>query len=971
MPTVSQTIKFRRQRHASELHKPWLKLGLVSGLLISMLLVIFTMAGIWYYLDLTRNLPSVDVLPSLLEPPNGTLLQPSRLYDRTHEHVILTLENPAASGRQYLFVGTNDKAGVNQASQYLVDATIAVFEPGFWKSPGYTLTGMSEGTHSTLAQLLISNLVLDDELPSLRRSIRERMLAAQVTAEFGRENILEWYLNSAQYGEYIYGADAAARAYFGMSATNLSLAEAAMLTAIGKTPSIKPMIGSQYLKDQQEQVIQAMYRYGFIRLDEAQKAFTEDLQFQTQIETHPLAPAFTDLVLMQLSSVLPLERISRGGYEIVTTLDYGLQQQAACASQIQLERIQGIQESSVTEDGTQCDAALLLPTLQTNGEKPLEELSANVVIVDPPSGQILSMVGEDSSEMVPAYPTVHPAGTILSPFLYLTAFTRGMSPATLLWDIPGTNGNTFSDFSQGDQAQGLSASYHGPVRLRMAFINDYAGAATEVLRQVGGDNVLLTQKRFGITTQGTESPSETTLYSLYSQQITLLESVQAYSVLANQGIMAGQPIVEGAEGNGSDGLSATSVLSVMGVNGQVRLDWTKPQVLPIANPQLTYLITEVLSDEKSRWSNLGHPNSLEIGRPAGAKVSLTNDTKDGWAVGYIPKLAIGVWIGDSHEQTGGISTEMPAGLWHAIMQYASSQMPVQEFEVPSGISRVQVCDPSGLLVSVLCPAIVQEIFLSGNEPTQIDNLYQKYFINHETGLLATIFTPSALLEEKVYLVVPPQAVAWAKEADLPIPPDTYDNIYSPPPASQDVLITNPLMFDQVGGLINIFGSAGGNGFSYYRLQVGQGLYPQQWIQIGEDVDRPVDDGLLGTWDTSGLEGLYVVQLMVVKQDQRVDRAILQVTIDNKGPQVQVLAPKAGEQFVYQQGENIIMQVSASDNLVLERVEFIVDDRLESTLIEPPFVILWPAQLGEHTLSIKAYDLAGNASEVTATFSVHK
>jgi hypothetical protein len=111
--------------------------------------------------------------------------------------------------------------------------------------------------------------------------------------------------------------------------------------------------------------------------------------------------------------------------------------------------------------------------------------------------------------------------------------------------------------------------------------------------------------------------------------------------------------------------------------------------------------------------------------------------------------------------------------------------------------------------------------------------------------------------------------------------------------------------------------------------------------------------------------------MVVRQDQRVDRAILQVTIDNKGPQVQVLAPKAGEQFVYQQGENIIMQVSASDNLVLERVEFIVDDRLESTLIEPPFVILWPAQLGEHTLSIKAYDLAGNESEVTATFSVHK
>jgi hypothetical protein len=179
------------------------------------------------------------------------------------------------------------------------------------------------------------------------------------------------------------------------------------------------------------------------------------------------------------------------------------------------------------------------------------------------------------------------------------------------------------------------------------------------------------------------------------------------------------------------------------------------------------------------------------------------------------------------------------------------------------------------------------------------------------------------------------------------------------------------MFDHVGGMINISGSAGGNDFSYYRLQVGQGLYPQQWIQIGEDVDHPVSNGLLGTWDTTGLEGLYVVQLLVVRQDQQVDRAMLQVTIDNKGPQVQVLNPLAGEQFAYQQGENLIMQVSASDNLVLDRVEIYVDDRLESTLLEPPFVILWTAQVGEHTLSVKAYDLAGNQSEVTTSFSVHK
>ena len=946
-----------------------MRVGLISGLLISLLLVIITMAGIGYYIDLTRNLPSVDILPTLLEPPNGILLKPTRLYDRTHEHVILTLENPAAAGAQYLHLETNSQAGVNQALKYLVDATVAVNDPGFWKEPGYTLTGISEGTHSTLAQQLISTLVLDAEPPSVKRNIRERMLAAQVTAQFGREKILEWYLNSAQYGEIIYGADAAARVYFNKSAEQLSLAEAAMLAAIAETPSINPVIVSQFLKDQQVLVIQKMLVYGFINAKEAQEALKENIQFQAQVGVHSIAPTYTGLVLMQLSLVLPLEHIYRGGFEIVTTLDYGLQLQAVCASQAQLAHLMGVQEQVFTYDGTPCEAASLLPTIPMAMEKPNGDLSANVVILDPHSGQILALVGEDGSGMFPAYPSGHPAGTILSPFLYLTAFTRGMSPATLLWDIPRINDNNALNIIMGGINEGISASYHGPVRLRMAFINDYSGAAAEVLEQVGIENVWMTEKQFGINTLNLERASGRTLGDLYSQQISLLESVQAYGILANQGVMAGHPDTESIAGNDQVVLNPGSILSVVGVDGQSWLDWTKPQVLPIVSPQLAYLTTDVLSDEKSRWPNLGHPNALEIGRPAGAKVSLTSDANNAWSVGYIPQLAIGVWMGYSQDEVGGISAEMPAGLWHALMQYASSQMSVQDFPVPTGINVVQVCDQSGLLVSPLCPGVVQEVFLSGNEPTQIDNLYKKFSINRETGLLATIFTPFNMVEEKVYQVVPPEAAAWAKEAGLPIAPDTYENIYAPPPTTEDVRFTQPRMFDHVGGQIKLIGSAQGESFSYYRLQVGKGLNPQQWIQIGEAVDNPVSEGLLGIWDTTGLEGLYIVQLLVVRQDKRVDQAVLQVTIDNTVPQVEILAPKEDEQFAYQQGAPIMINVSASDNLVLEKIEFYVDDKLESTLLGPPFIVLWHAQMGGHTLRVIAYDLAGNQKEVESSFTV--
>jgi membrane peptidoglycan carboxypeptidase len=971
MPNVSQIIKFRRQQQARYLRSPWAKLGLVAGLLVSLLAVIITMAGLWFYINLTRDLPSVEVLRSLLEPPNGTLLQPTRLYDRTHEHIIMSLENPAATGKQYLKVAMDGQEGANQFSKYLVEAMVAELDPDFWNHKGYTLTGISEGTHSTLAQVLVSNLVLENESPSVMRNIRERMLAAQVTAKYGREKILEWYLNNAQFGDFIYGADAAARVYFAKSATELSLAEAAMLTALVESPGINLKSGSQILKKQQELIIDKLLVEGFVNADEARRALKENLHFQDQITQKPMAPMFTEQVLMQLSSVLPLERVQRGGYDIITTLDYGLQLQAACASQAQVERIQRKAETTITYDGTSCEAGQLLPTIQPAAEKSLEDINAEVVILNPHSGQILALVGEGGSGMVQAYPKQHPAGSILSPFLYLTAFTHGMSPATLLWDIPSTNRSDATTALPNDVTQGSSTSYHGPVSLRKAFVNDYQGAAADVLQQVGVENVWLTEQLFGINTPDIIPGLETNLIDFYSQQITLLEGVQAYSVLANQGIMTGQPDIEKVTGNTQNRLDSTSILSVVGVDGRVWLDWSKPQDLVVVNPQIAYLTSDVLSDEKARWPTIGHPNSLEVGRPTAVKVSLTADANNAWVVGYIPQLAIGVWMGHTQGEESGIKVDMAAGLWHAIIQYVSSQMPLQDFTIPAGISRVQVCDPSGLLVSTLCPTIVQEVFLTNNEPAQIDNLYQKVYIDRETGLLATMFTPSEKVDEKVYLVVPPQAVAWAQSAGLAIPPDTYDSISTPPPPSGNVQFSNPKMFDQVGGQINLIGSAGGDNFSYYRIQVGQGLFPQQWLQIGEDVNHPVSDGLLGTWDTKGLEGSYIVELLVVRQDLKIERALLQVTIDNTPPQVQILTPKIDEQLSYGQVKNIIMNVSVSDNSVVQRVEYYIDNKLESTLYEPPFIIPWDAQMGEHTLQVSAYDLAGNQTRKEVSFSVIK
>jgi membrane carboxypeptidase/penicillin-binding protein PbpC len=292
------------------------------------------------------------------------------------------------------------------------------------------------------------------------------------------------------------------------------------------------------------------------------------------------------------------------------------------------------------------------------------------------------------------------------------------------------------------------------------------------------------------------------------------------------------------------------------------------------------MMNNVLSDEPARWPSLGHPNNLEIGRPIGAKIGQTAQGLDSWTIGYSPSLLVAVWTGAHASDSTRLAPPVSTGLWNGLMQVASQSMPPDGWSIPPGVTTLEVCDPSGLLPTKDCPSVVNEIFLSGNEPSQSDNLFRMVEVNNETGFLATVFTPPQLIEDKVFMIVPPEALDWAKSANIPLAPTTYDAIQ----ASQinpDVNITSPGMFTDLSGKVQFKGTASGADFDHYRLLVGLGLNPQQWIQVGSDSTTQVVNGFLGTWDTSGLNGLYAVQLQVIRTDQRVDTAVTQVTVNNK------------------------------------------------------------------------------------------
>jgi membrane peptidoglycan carboxypeptidase len=835
MPETIPILRARRTRRLSRQHasasrrrNAFVSAGIVLSLLLAALILISALA----YVGLTRDLPSIEILPGLLNPPDGLLLQPTRLYDRTGTRLLYTFA-PDESPRRYIPL---TEASPQHLPKVLADAVVAMADPQFWIHSGYSLNSLNNyDLHGTIAQRLAFDLLLYDEPPSLRRALRERLLAAQITRRFGRTQVLEWYLNSAHFGRYAYGVQAAAELYFGKAVDELTLAETAILAGILDAPALNPIDASQVALMRGREVLRLLERLKLVDQAEAERALAETpaIQPAPAAQAQP-TPAFVNLALSQLDSRFARARIQRGGLKILTSLDYDLQRQASCVTEVYATRLAGL-----PEPGAVCEEARWLPALPPGIS--IADSSASALILDPLTGQVLAVVGETIQGKETPLLTAHDPGSALDTFVYLTGFTGGLGPASLVWDIPGQ-----------DQVKNPDRKYHGPLRLRMALVNDYRAAAETVKTQMGAENVARITSSFGISND---------------QPATLLELAGAFGAFSAQGMYFGQNL-------GQD-FRPVAILQVEGLDHSMWLDWTTPQAKPVVSSALAYLMTDVLSDETARQPSLGTPNVLEIGRPAGVKLGASTDGLEAWTIGYTPARVVVTWTG-THMQGTALTPRLPAVLYSGLMQYASRDLPPDGWPVPAGVTTVNVCDPSGLLPSPDCPELVNEVFLSGNEPHEPDHLYRRLSINRETGLLATVFTPPQLVEQRTFMVVPTEALAWAQAAGIPIPPETYDAI-QPPPLNPEVNIRVPASFAEVQGKVQISGTAAGTDFASYRLLAGNGLNPQEWIEIVKS-DTAVSDGLLGEWDTQGLSGLYALQLIVTRTDQRVDTAVIQVTV---------------------------------------------------------------------------------------------
>jgi len=708
-------------------------------------------------------MPDPDALVARSSPDT------TKVYDR-EGRLLFEVLDPLA--------GRRSRVPLGELPEHFVQAVVATEDAGFFRHPGIqpraivrsALQGLRQGAivsgASTITQQLARLVLMDDaerRERSLRRKAREMVMAVRLTRRYDKNEILERYLNEVYFGQLAYGAEAAARTYFGKPAAQLDLAESALLAGLIQSPAAyNPLIDLRAARRRQAVVLRRMLEDGAITPREAELALEERLSLAPG--GGPMnAPHFTTWVLGQLEARYGPHRVQRGGLHVVTSLDLELQRQAEAVIQRHLAALQrrepGKPEHHVT--------------------------NAALVAIDPETGQVLAMVGSAGYHDAAIDGAVNVAlserqpGSAVKPLTYLTAFDvdrwgvrRAQSgdppeapvlpytPATVLSDVPAS----FTT-REGDPYRPVNydRKWHGPISLRRALATSSNMVAVKVLDAVGLDALLDTCHALGIRTLADRDRYGLAL-TLGGGEVKLLELAAAYAGLAA----------------GGHRVTPVAVLAVLDATtfregltdsaGWGAASGVTPE--PVVSPQAAWLVTDILADDAARLPAFGEGGPLAMNRPAAAKTGTTTDFRDNWTVGYTPQLAVGVWVGNADgspmSYISGITGAAP--IWRETMEMAHRGLPVRAFARPAGLQQVEVCTGGGGLPGPTCRRRAREWFVSGTEPLHVDDSYVAVAVDASTGLGWDAGCAGPRVE-RVYRLLPADALEWGRRFGVEAPPE--------------------------------------------------------------------------------------------------------------------------------------------------------------------------------------------------------
>lgn len=685
-------------------HSPRKKKRKFFGFFILVLFLAILAAGVITY-NLVINLPNPQIII------DRSVIESTKIFDRTGKVLLYEIH-----GEEKRTV-----TPLKEMPEQIKYATLTAEDINFYKHIGLDWRGIiraflinlargniSQGG-STITQQLVKNSILTGER-TFTRKIKEALLALTLERKYSKDEILEWYLNQIPYGSNAYGINAAAQTFFAKPLNELTLSEMALLGALPKAPTYYSPYGSRRdeLLKRRDWILERMTETGFIKREEAAQAKKEKLNLAPP-RASIRAPHFVMYIKEYLIDKYGEDFVEQGGLKVITTLDWKLQEEA----------------EKIVKEGAE------------NNEKLVQAANASLVALNPKNGEILAMVGS-KDYWSPSLPkNCHPGldcrfdphvnvttrnrqpGSAFKPFVYATAFKKGYTPETVLFDAPtefnpgcnpdGTPGPLIKDPKDCYHPQNYDGKFRGPVSLKQALAQSLNVPSVKLLYLADVQDSIKTAQNLGITTL-TEPDRYGLSLVLGGAEVSLLEMASAFGAFAQEGILH----------------SKIGILRIENSKGVI-LEEKKDSFLPVLDTEVARTINNILSDNDARVPIFNPRSSLYFSdREIAAKTGTTQDFRDAWVIGYSPSLAAGVWVGNNNNapmNQAALSIMVAGPIWHRFLEFALKNTPPEEFNKPSA----QTVEKSAL----------RGLYRSG-QILKIDKISKK---------LATPDTPPELIEE--------------------------------------------------------------------------------------------------------------------------------------------------------------------------------------------------------------------------------
>ena len=682
--SLKQTIKWSKKKNVKKnKYQKKSRLSVLVNISLYLLFIIFSISisiSYLFYIIIIKELPSPE---SLAQRPQEIS---TKIYDRNGKLLYTLYEDK-----------NRTPIPLSEIPISVQLATIAAEDSEFYEHYGFSLKGITRAiiknikedkltSGSTITQQLVKNTLLTSDKTIIRK-LKEITLSIQIESKFSKYEILEMYLNEVGYGSVVYGIQEASKYYFDKNVGELSVAEAAFLAGLPKSPTHYSPFGENKSQavDRQKFVLNLMKENGFLNESQYNDAINDKLGFK-QNPISIKAPHFVMFVRSEINEILGKENIYTSGLEITTTLDLSIQELA---------------ENTVREE--------------IESLKKLNVTNAAAVVLDAKTGEILAMVGSvdyfntENDGNVNASLSLRQPGSSIKVINYANALSKSHTLSSIIDDSPVT----FKIKGQPDYTpRNYDGNFRGKISVRSALAESRNVPAVKVLSSYEIKDMMETAKKMGITTWHDPSNYGLSL-TLGGGEIKLLDMARVYATLANYGQKP--PITYIKKIRDQNGISATICDFKNNISDN---DYCNSE--EVIDERIAYLITDVLKDNNARSPAFGSNSLLNIkDHPEVAvKTGTSNDLRDNLAIGYNQGYVVAVWVGNNdntpmNRVASGITGATP--IFNKIMTTLLSGHEAKDWEVPNGLVKIATCPYTGTLACSGCPT-KSEWFLEEKTP---------------------------------------------------------------------------------------------------------------------------------------------------------------------------------------------------------------------------------------------------------------